>query len=295
MFNESQKKLIVEFFAKLGTEIESHDSKGNASYRKIEADSNWSPDLDEMLPIVNEILSENPEKIELLKPLIDFYNSTPYSLNKGRNSLTKSLNSLSERFEINRIPLVYTTTLMPKDKNYPPFVWNEIASVVSFQQEDYGHIDFIDALTWLKKDGIIAVKSFSILLLSPWSIVIKTVLEYKPKPTTTRSLVLVREDLHKEYSSGDFAFYNDGSVRYQGEIIEMRQQLNMLARMFIKGEKSIWNEDDVKDAVSTGDDWASIQKPTVSKYVSALRQVLKKKSGKNHILNHRESGWVFNP
>ncbi len=297
MFNENQQKLIVEFFANLGTEI---GDPGSESYRKIKTDSKWFPDLDEMLPIVNEVLSENPEKIALLDDLLKAYNSTPYSADKSKSIIIRSLDTLSEKFEADNIPLIYTTSLMPDKDSVSNYIWPSLSSIKSFVDEDYGHLQLINVILDLRLAEVIEIKSFSILELDPRQLIVRVMVSYNKQPIFTGKHQVYRGKLKPDSTAKDFSCHNDGSIRYRGEIIEMREQLRLIARLFISQPNSIVTRDDIKDILfpdETGQNrkWAEMPKETVAKYVGALRKIFEGKSRKSLLVNQKDTGWIFKP
>src|SRR3989344_9660988 len=103
-------------------------------------------------------ITEMPTELKKLDWVFREYNSTPYSLDKSKSIIIASLNKLSEKYET--IPLVYTTLPLPSYVNYSSEVWREIFSVHSFEKEDFGHINFLNALASLISDKIIGLLSF---------------------------------------------------------------------------------------------------------------------------------------
>ena len=126
--------------------------------------------------------TEEPAKMKKMDWIFREYNSTPYSLEKSESTIINSLNKLSEKYET--IPLVYTTLPLPTYMNYSSEVWREIFSIHSFEKEDFGHIDFLNALASLVNDGVISILSFDTIYINDKTLVFKaTIIGYKPTPT----------------------------------------------------------------------------------------------------------------
>ena len=98
-----------------------------------------------------------------------------------------------------------------------------------------------------------------------------------------------------EAEAGNLAFFNDGTLRYKGEILKIRPQLKYLCKIFIENTNKLITLDTIKDEIIKADRRHTISYTTISKYVSELHNSLKIHFGKKVIFNHKEEGWHFKP
>ena len=118
----------------------------------------------------------------------------------------------------------------------------------------------------------------------------------KTKQTTQnthseRDNLLTIKDLKPTNSVGDLASYSDGTIRFKGEIIELRNQLKDLCRLFMRNPKRLITRDDIRDNVIASGKRMTTRPSTIAKYVSELRNSLKIHFGKDVIFNQKEEGW----
>jgi hypothetical protein len=207
-FSESKKKAWLHFFEQLGI-LEKYEG---VFKRKLNEKSSWDlfspntsekeqiefnkrylekhPPLNEVIPSANEILSENSNKIKHFNGVFIDYNSfPPYSLEKSKEVIIKSIEKLTEKYGESGVPLVYTTLKLPSPANFPSHTWRELFNNLSFNKEDYGNVDFIQTLLDLKKDGVINIYFFEILFFDNSNLVIKAVVHYKKKQKSSTAKV----------------------------------------------------------------------------------------------------------
>lgn len=98
-----------------------------------------------------------------------------------------------------------------------------------------------------------------------------------------------------EITVGKLSSYNDGSIRYGGKILTLRNQLKDLCRLFMSSPKKLMTVDEIKDEIIDGARRSTTKYSTVAKYVSELRKSLKIHFGKDVIINQKEEGWYFSP
>lgn len=119
------------------------------------------------------------------------------------------------------------------------------------------------------------------------------------KPTqrnhAPKKVKLFRGDLKPEITIGKLVAYNDGSIKFGGEEIIMRNQIKDLCRLFMEKPNQLLTYDDIKDHLIHADRRSTVSFTTISKYVSELRNSLKKRFEKNVITNQKEEGWFFKP
>lgn len=119
----------------------------------------------------------------------------------------------------------------------------------------------------------------------------------KTKPETTPPISskdpLYTKDLVPQIVLGDLASYSDGTIRFKTEIIELRNQLKDLCRLFMDHPKRLLTSDDIKEQLIAFDKRKSTSRATIAKYVSELRNSLKIHFKKDVIFNQKEEGWYF--
>lgn len=102
-------------------------------------------------------------------------------------------------------------------------------------------------------------------------------------------------DLKIELKVGELESYSDGSIKYSGTPVKMRNQIKDLCRLFMKKPGRLLTIDDIKDALIKADKRKTTPFVTISKYVSELRNSLRIHFKKDVFLNQKEEGWFFNP
>lgn len=116
----------------------------------------------------------------------------------------------------------------------------------------------------------------------------------KNKPFTSSGKLYI-PDAKSEAEVEGLAAYNDGSIRYKGDPIEMRTQLNAMCRLFIMNEHHFVTIDDIKDEIIDANKREHTSFSTIAKYVSELRKILETYFGKDVLLNEKKRGWWFKP
>lgn len=178
-FRKSKNSTCLHFIERLGI---------LDKYQKIhKKDSSYSERfyIKCNIPLINEILNKESDKIEFFNDIfIEYNNSPPYSLSQSKDMIIRSIEKISENYDYSNIPLIYKTLLPPHFSIHriPDDVSNELHSIHSFDKEDDGNIDFVRALLELKKEKIININHFEILFLNDIYLVIKTIIDYiKPQ------------------------------------------------------------------------------------------------------------------
>jgi DNA-binding response OmpR family regulator len=103
------------------------------------------------------------------------------------------------------------------------------------------------------------------------------------------------QDMKPEIKISDLATYPDGTVRFKGSVIPMRDQLNDLCRMFMSRPNQLVLCDEIREEIIRANRRETTTFITIAKYVSELHSLLKPSFGKNVILNHKKEGWRFVP
>jgi len=107
--------------------------------------------------------------------------------------------------------------------------------------------------------------------------------------------LLLTKDLKADITIGKLSAYNDGTIRYGKNILEMRNQLKDLCRLFMRNPNRLLTIDDIKDEIVKADRRTLTSFATIAKYVSELHNLLKIHFGKDVIFNQKEEGWYFKP
>ncbi len=114
-------------------------------------------------------------------------------------------------------------------------------------------------------------------------------------PTTQAPKPLSLEPKKPEMEIGKLISYNDGSIAYDGENLEIRAQLKDLCRLFMQNVSRLVLVDDIRDLIIDSNKRDTTSNNTLSKYVSELHGILSKKYGKKVIFNDQKEGWIFRP
>ena len=105
--------------------------------------------------------------------------------------------------------------------------------------------------------------------------------------------LLLTKNLKADITIGKLSTYNDGTIRYGKNIIEMRNQLKDLCRFFMRNPNRLLTIDDIKEEIVRADRRTLTSFATIAKYVSELHNSLKIHFKKDVIFNQREEGWYF--
>lgn len=116
-------------------------------------------------------------------------------------------------------------------------------------------------------------------------------LEHKTNSTTRHRTKLFSGELKTEIEIGKLASYNDGTIRYDGEIIDMRNQTKDLCRLFMENPNRLLTLDDIKEAIIKYEKRKNTKNATISKYACELRSLLKIHFKRNVLVNQPNEGW----
>ncbi len=114
-----------------------------------------------------------------------------------------------------------------------------------------------------------------------------------PKPI--KDTILYTKDLKPEMEIAGLASYSDGTIRYKGTIIPLREQIRNLCRMFMRNPKRTLTREDIIENTVAADKQTVVSKITASKYISELRNSLKVHFKRNVIHSQKSMGWYFDP
>lgn len=106
---------------------------------------------------------------------------------------------------------------------------------------------------------------------------------------------LIAKNLKAEIEIGHLSTYSDGTIRYKGTVIMMRDQMNDLCRMFMSRPNQLVLCDEIRDEIIRAERRERTRFSTIAKYVSELHGLLKGCFGKDVIFNHKKEGWRFVP
>lgn len=120
----------------------------------------------------------------------------------------------------------------------------------------------------------------------------------RPSPTVISSthkknISLPVKEAALDITVGPLQAWTDGTIRYDGTIIEIRSQLKELCRLFMENPKRLINADDIKDRIISADKRKFTSTATISKYVSELHNSLKLHFRKDVIFSQKYEGWHF--
>jgi len=169
-FTKDQEREWINFLKKFGFE----GTKNLKLYKDY--------GLRSFLPKINEVLSENSERIKLLRWVFWEYNSTPYSIERSMEVIIDTIKRLSKDFPKTGIPLVYTTLTLPSYVNYPSQIWRELFSIKTFKKEEYGHLEFLDALDKLRIEESIEIIFFDIIYVNNKNLTFKIIINCLKDP-----------------------------------------------------------------------------------------------------------------
>ncbi|MDO8663845.1 MAG: hypothetical protein Q7K28_03390, partial [Candidatus Wildermuthbacteria bacterium] len=259
----SKKREWIEFFKKMDVVMDGE----NLMEELNEESDGYGQTTWKLLERTDMIMAEDPVELKKLNWVFQEYNSTPYSLEKSKAIIIASLNKLSEKYE--NIPLVYTTLPFPSYMNFTSEVWREILSIHSFEKEDYGHIDFLNALASLAAEKTIGILFFETLAIDSKILVFKaTIIEYKKK--------LPAQDVAPDIKA-ELSFDENKSVitygKYKCEIPKNTNQYFLCQKMFKEPAGKRIQEIEILDLI----DWDKDSKRSV---YDAMRAVNKRTNDK---------------
>lgn len=94
---------------------------------------------------------------------------------------------------------------------------------------------------------------------------------------------------------GKLIGYHDGSIRYDGKVLNLRPQIKDLCWLFMQRKNTLVNATDIKEEIVKASKRKATSEDTISKYVSELHNELQIHFGRRVITNEPKGGWIFNP
>ena len=88
---------------------------------------------------------------------------------------------------------------------------------------------------------------------------------------------------------------DDGLIRFDGRVVEMRGQLMTLCWQFMQRHKALITIDAIKEELIPAAKRNATPNSTIAKYVSELHAILKPLYGNEVIFNTKKDGWIFDP
>jgi|GEM_PF-2740334 hypothetical protein len=174
-FSEYQMDVLMDFFSDLEKlKFKNWRNQTISLNPNKHGGGRWAFGMDSYIPLINRAFSQNLNKIKYLDKILKKYNSsTVYSLSHSKEIITVSLTKLSDKFNSDKIPLIYTTS---------PALSDEYSKVGFFDQNDFGHVDFINALTELEKEKVLKIRELEILNLDGAKLTLRIIVVYlKPQ------------------------------------------------------------------------------------------------------------------
>lgn len=146
--------------------------------------------ISRMLPKINASIMSDPETLLIIRDVLALYSAPPYSLEKSKDLVLHSAKVHASEYDY--IPLYYTSQCSPEPTSYSSNIWGKLKTLGSFEDPDYGRIDFIEALLSLDSEGKIKLQSFTIDYLSLYEVMVveATVTLNDKSPVTPKILKL---------------------------------------------------------------------------------------------------------
>lgn len=190
-FDEFQMDRLIYFVEDVENHIGFRNFDGEAIRVNPNFSNHWVHGFEEYLPFINEALSHDLSKIKFLNQLIEEFNTlNVYPLDKGKEAIVSSLERLSKKYGFKEVPLIYTTASSPQKEHFPSWVWNELPNTERLK-DDFGHVDFINAVLALEKEKILKIKKVAILTLDHFSFTVQVVVDYLKHATEKKILLFI--------------------------------------------------------------------------------------------------------
>ncbi len=106
---------------------------------------------------------------------------------------------------------------------------------------------------------------------------------------------LISDNVKPEITIGKLVSYSDGSIRYNGQNLDIRNQLKDLCRLFMNRPNLLTETDMIRNEIINAPKRKNTSFKTISKYVSELHSILQNYFKIPVIFNQKEEGWYFRP
>lgn len=169
----------------------------------------------------------------------------------------------------------------------------EVAKAGDWYLRDEHHYRFYEAMFSLEKSGNIGISD---LRKEEVVITLKKFTQEVTIPMPVAEPLTRKEpDTKAEITIGKLVGYYDGSIRYDGKVLDLRPQIKDLCWLFMRRHNQLVNATDIKEQIVKASRRKNTSDDTISKYVSELQKKLKIHFGKSVITNEPKGGWIFNP
>lgn len=106
---------------------------------------------------------------------------------------------------------------------------------------------------------------------------------------------LLPAELKPEITVGKLVAYSDGSIKFDDENLQIRNQLKDLCRLFMSRNNMLTTLDHIREEIIAAPKRKNTPFGTISKYVSELHTILQNYYKQPVIVNQKEEGWYFRP
>jgi len=98
-------------------------------------------------------------------------------------------------------------------------------------------------------------------------------------------------ELKVDFQFDKLVFYNDGTLWFENEPLDMGYQLKALCRMFMESPKQLIPIEDIKENIIPSSRRKNIKNTSIAKYVSELHRILQIHFKRSVIFNEKRVGW----
>lgn len=168
---------------------------------------------------------------------------------------------------------------------------SEVDLILQHLQEKEIIEDFVDS----GDDEVIKESTFKIYFAEDFVVKAEQYLEKLTGVPQIKQTQFDTEPVKPELVIGKLISYSDGTISYDGHLLDIRSQLKVLCRIFMENKGALIQSDYIKRELINSDRRANTSDSTLSKYVSELHSVLKENFGKTVIFNEKKEGWRFDP
>lgn len=248
-FNEFQQDVLIEVFDNLDKLSKFKRNGKNFNINPNKKDGNWVFGLERWIPFFNEFFTRKQAQIKHLTKIVRYYNSPKYyNINDSKEIILDSIARLSKKYSSDRIVLTYTTALSPSLEKFPSWVWDELSSREWFKKEDFGNIDFIDALLELKKENFLEIKEFEIMALDGSSFTFRVIVKCLDK---TEKYLKNRSSENIKKNSKDieaFPFKLPAGVRWENFMVKFLSDYEIKIEVIGKKYNATFRELGLEDS-----------------------------------------------
>ena len=184
--------------------------------------------------------------------------------------------------------LEYSVMGMTKDTNLND---SEVDLILQHLQEKEIIDEFVDS----GDDDVIKEPTFKIYFPEDFKVKAGQYLHKLTGNDSVKKGLTNTDPVVPEIEIGKLISYSDGTISYNGALLDIRGQLKVLCRIFMENVGNLVLEDYIKQEMVNSDKRGRISNRTISKYVSELHIILREPYGKDVIFNEKKEGWRFDP